>query len=332
MTLPRTATAGVLDVRNLYEAGILSRPQAIAALVSLGFAPGAAAAIFGDGGRARVAALAGLIDGGPALAQSAAVPRYPSNAPVDRTESLRERVRALITLLEARVRRHAASRNLLIYDGSIFDQLTHSIVTSVLSRESYEVICALRPCMSQTLQNEVSAFAAHHGYQTLGYGGECQVDFASLQVTAARCSNVSPRISAHFKEAGGVLYVGGPSTDDHLLEMEAITDFYGRSVLHYDEGSGDVLWETVTRRGHTFRTVLLLHGLMPYELVACGMVLAEVAPQPWHVPECYLPCHFEIEKRRVRAVIERCSSAIAQALREGDAPASPSLVGSAATK
>ncbi|WP_420393241.1 hypothetical protein [Acuticoccus sp.] len=317
MFWPRTSTAEVLDVRNLYEAGIVSRPQAIRALVSLGYAPSSAAAIFGDPGRARAAALTGLIgDGPPNGAAAEYVPRYPSNVRVDKTESLSQRVRDLTDLLERRVRRQAQHRNLLVYDGSIFDQLVHTLIASVLPHHSYEVICALRPCMEEELQKEVKTFATHHGYETLGYSGDCQVDFAKLQIASPRCSNLTGRIAAFFDHEGGALFVGGASTDDHLLEIGAVSEFYGRSVLQYEDLTGDVLWETSTQSGASFRTVLLLHGLMPYEIVACAIALLSYPPKPWHVPECYLPCYSELEKRRVRTVIERCSPEIEEALCE----------------
>lgn len=316
MPLPRTTTADALQIRRLYEAGGLSRADAISGLVALGFTPGAAAATFRDAERAHAEAAAGILVNAPALRPVSAEPRYPTNTPVGAADTLSQRVDDLIRFLKARVMRHASARNLLVYDGSVFDQLVYTLASSVLPPDRYDVVCPLRPCMDKALQEEVRNFATQRGYQLLEYSGSCEMDFAKLQMASARCSNVTSSMASFFEGGEGTCFVGSASTDDHLLEMRGITEFYGRSILKHDESTGDVVWETLAARGHNWRTVLLLHGMMPYEIVACAMAFGGASPQPWHVPECYLPCYFELEKRRVRAVIERSSEALSQALSE----------------
>jgi hypothetical protein len=210
----------------------------------------------------------------------------------------------LLSTLHTRVEKHRGPMNLVSYDGSLFDRIVHRVVTERLDRARYKVICAIRPCMDPLLRADVAGFARANGIDLVGYRGDCEVDKRTETIADAKCCNVQPRLQASYDRDGTVFFSAGPSRDKDLRNIAAAGARHGSRAIEYDSETGVVIWSPNLPEMENYKTVLLLHGLSPEEIIACYQEIFGQQPEAWRIAQCYVSCYFEKNKGEVRKSVQ----------------------------
>jgi hypothetical protein len=225
-------------------------------------------------------------------------------------DELVEIVRRMQLIVADRLREQKRDINLLTYDGSLLDRLAYALVCRTWQPNEYEVVCALRPCMSDRLRSEICEFANENKYVCVGYTTDCKVDFRELRFIEHQCGNVGAIIETRLAGTGGLHITGA------LIPRTARGDYEYFAKYYQSERSREA-YLLPRDKTQTWSTLLLFEGFDATDAFITALALLPDEIGLHHIPSCYLPCFYEFEQHKLRTFVERVDTSIRARLRSG---------------
>ncbi|MEM6483363.1 MAG: hypothetical protein AAF662_00010 [Pseudomonadota bacterium] len=227
--------------------------------------------------------------------------------------NLKSHVARLRNYLKERLRRNARGRVLVTYDGSIFDQLCLDLVIGTVS--TVDVICHTRPCMDLALQKQVLMFSKENSYPIVRTADACEINYRTLEVESHGCYAVTKKITEYMASHDALFVSSSGFSQNCASSSDDFASGLPNACIEINENTGDVIW-TINEGGIEWSSLLLLHGLMPYEVVAYHQAFISTELLTAHVPQCFFPYYHEIESMYVKTLISTSLSQISSELTE----------------
>lgn len=186
---------------------------------------------------------------------------------------------------------------LFTYEGTMLDRLALRFLERCRAPGDYSVVCSVRPCMQPALIQEVRSFASLHGYEVVGFDGDCPARFPWEKEAPRSCEAIGREIYRRLRSTRGLLVSSGPLNQD---------TFDGFAEVNTEHDGGLYVFESqeIARRRHPgegkdWRTLFLFQGFTADDLFLASLRYLSSDLQPHHLPLCYQDCYHEQEQRRL---------------------------------
>lgn len=223
---------------------------------------------------------------------------------INRSSVTRKALASLINVRKIateRLRKYKRVVNLLTYEGTILDRLAFHFVNTTWNVDEYRVICSIRPCMHPDLIAEVTYFAAYHGYQLVGFQGDCSARRPWETSVPRSCENISKHIMEHLKGSHGLLISSALLNSETASGFTSINSMY--SGLFKLESHELARYQDVSD-GKNWATLFLFESLTPLDVVTSYSYFVSTDLQLYHIPLCYLDCYNEKEQLRIIELVK----------------------------
>lgn len=224
-----------------------------------------------------------------------------------RLDALRQRLAArrelagFLGLFERTVARRLARFwrpvTLFTYEGTMLDRLALRLLERCRAPGDYSVVCSVRPCMLPALIHEVRSFASRHGYEVVGFDGDCPARFPWEKEAPRSCEAIGREIYRRLRSTRGLLVSSAPLNQD---------TYDGFAEVNTEHDGGLYLFESpeIARRrqrgdGRDWRTLFLFQGFTADDLFLAYLRYLSTDLELHHLPLCYQDCYHEQEQRRL---------------------------------